>query len=272
MEIELTKGSSRASGSQLDDSESVGLRRNLEKTAGWSKSVAQHSGPSQPLSPNVVIHPTKKVKEDRRAYPKTTPLFKPGASLFSAQLQDSSILKKPEIRKTIRVTEPQTFLPKTTFQQQGPSAFQNKQKSQSPKHNSRNRPMESQIQTTVIQATPQVIYQPCGDPRGLPKLKLTEISGNPLEWPDWAELFDCIMHQKRLSDIEKMQYLKISLTGQAKPTISGLDFSSKAYYQAWDVLCRKFGRPRVIVEPQIRKIYTHPTDTMIPVASLDFQT
>ena len=123
-----------------------------------------------------------------------------------------------------------------TLQQQGPSAFQNRQRSQSPMNNYRNRSMENQNQTTVNQATPQVIYQPSGDPRGLPKLKLTDFSGDPLEWPEWAELFDVIVHQKRLSYTEKMQYLKISLTGQAKAAISGLASSSQAYYQAWDTL------------------------------------
>ena len=122
MEIELRKGSSRLSGSPLDDSESIGSRRNLERTAGWANSVAQQSGPSLPPSPNVVIDPPKNVTQDRgdkhfSAYLKTTPLFQPGAGLFLTQLKDSSILKKPEIPKSIRVTESQTFLPKTTFQQ-----------------------------------------------------------------------------------------------------------------------------------------------------------
>ena len=51
--------------------------------------------------------------------------------------------------------------------------------------------MENQDQTTVSQANPQVIYQPSGDPRGLPKLELTEFSGDPLEWPEWAVFFQC---------------------------------------------------------------------------------
>ena len=198
MEIERTKRSSRASGSEVDDLESVGSRRNLERTADWANSEAQHSGPSRLLSSNVVINPPKDVTQDRgdkrfRTYPKTTPLFQPAAGFFSADLQDSSILKKPEIPKSTRATEAQTFLPKTRFEQQGPSAFQNK----SPKHSSRKRSMESQNQTTVIQATPQVIYQPSGHPRGLPKLKLSEFTGHPLEWSEWAELFDVIVHQTR---------------------------------------------------------------------------
>ena len=84
MEIELTKGSSRASGSQADDLESVGLRKNLEKTIGWTNSVAQQSGPRRSLSPKVVIKPPENVKQDNcdkrfNAYLKTTPLFQPGA-------------------------------------------------------------------------------------------------------------------------------------------------------------------------------------------------
>ena len=94
------------------------------------------------------------------------------------------------------------------------------------------------LTSTESQTTPQVIYQPSGDQRGLPKLKLTEFS----EWPQWEELFDVIGHQKRLSDTEKIQCLKTGLTGQAKATISGLDFSSQAYYQTCDILYKKFGR------------------------------
>ena len=151
--------------------------------------MAQESGPSRPLTPNVVINPPKNVTQDRgdkrfSTYPKTTRLFQPGAGIFSTQLQDSSILKKPKIPKSIRVSQPETLLPNTTFQRQGPSAFQHWQRSQSSTHNSRNRSMESQNQTTVSQSTPQVIYQPSGDPRGLPELKLTDFSGDPLEWAE----------------------------------------------------------------------------------------
>ena len=39
--------------------------------------------------------------------------------------------------------------------------------------------------------------------------------------------------------------------------ISGLNFNSQAYYQTWDILCKKFGRPRIIVKSQFRKIYSH---------------
>ena len=73
-----------------------------------------------------------------------------------------------------------------------------------------------------------------------------------------GRIFRCHCASKAAERYESMQYLKIRFIGQAKAAISGLGFSSQSYNQAWDVLCKKFGRPRVIVEPQLKKIYTHP--------------
>ena len=108
--------------------------------------------------------------------------------------------------------------------------------------------------------TPQVIYQPLpsSGASGLPELKLTEFSGDPLEWLEWSGLFDVVVHQKPISDTEKMQYLKTSLTGQAKAAISGMGFSSQSYYHAWGILCEKYSRSDVLVNVQFKKIHSHP--------------
>ena len=265
MKLELTKGSSRASGSVADEIESVGSKRNHERTAGWAESVAQQSVHRRLLSPNVVIDPPANVTKDRAdkrfsTYPKTTPLFQPDERLFSTQLTEPIILKKPEVLKPIRVTDPPAPpLTRTTFQQQGTSAVQTRNRSQSPINNSRNRSAESKNRSTMSHTTPQVIYQPVlsRDASGLPKLKLTEFSGDPLEWPEWSGLFDVVVHQKPISDTEKMQYLKTSLTGQAKAAISGMGFSSQSYYHAWDILCEKYGRSDFIVNAQFKKIHDH---------------
>ena len=236
MKHELTKGSSRASGSVAYEIECVGSKRNNERTAGWAESVAQQSVHRRPLSPNVVFDPLTNVTQERvdklfSTYPKTTPLFQPGERLFLTQLTEPSILKKPEVRKPIRVTDPPAPpLTRTTFQQQGTSAVQTRNRSQSPINNSRNRSAESRNRSTMNHTTPQVIYQPVAGSgaSGLPKLKLTQFSGDPLEWPEWSVLFDVVVHQKPISDTEKMQYFKTSLTGQAKAAISGMGFSSQS--------------------------------------------
>ena len=165
LKLELTKASSRASGSVADERESVGSRRNQERTAGWAESVAQQSVPRRPLSPNVVIDPPTNVTQNRvdkrfSTYPKTTPLVQPGEGLFTEQLAEPSFLRKPEIRKLIRVTEKPSPLTRTTFRQQGTSAVQPGNRSQSPINNSRNKSAESRNRSTMNQTTPQVIYQP----------------------------------------------------------------------------------------------------------------
>ena len=244
-----------------DEIESVGSKRNHKRTAGWVESVAQQSVPQRPLSPNVVIDPPTNVTKDRTdkrfcTYPKTTPLFQPGERLFSTQLAEPSIPKKPEIRKPIRVTDPTAPpLNRTTFQ----SAVEDRNRSQIPINNLRNRSAESRNRSTMNYTTPQFIYRrvPSSGASGLPKLKLTEFSGDLLEWPEWSGLFD-VVHQKPISDTEKMQYLKTSLTGQAKAAISGMGFSAQSYYHAWDILCEKYGRSDVIVNAQFKKIHTQP--------------
>ena len=112
-----------------------------------------------------------------------TPLFQPGEGLFSTQLTEPSILRKRKNREPIRLTGPPALLTRTTFQRQGTSAVQPRNRSQSPI----NKSAESRNRSTMNQTTRQVIYQPllsCGA-SGLPKLKLTEFSGDPLEWPEW---------------------------------------------------------------------------------------
>ena len=266
--LELTKGSSRASGSVADEIESVGSKRNHKRTAGWVESVAQQSVPQRPLSPNVVIDPPTNVTKDRAdkrfsTYPKTTPLFQPSERLFLTQLTEPSILKKQEVRKPISVTDPPAPpLTRTTFQQQGTSAVQDRNRSQSPVNNLRNRSTESRNRSTMNHTTLQVIYQPVpsSGASGLRKLKLIEFSGDPLEWPEWSGLFDVVVHQKQISGTEKMQYFKTSLTRQAKAAILEMEFSSQSFYHAWDwdILCEKYGRSDVIVNAQFKKIHTHP--------------
>ena len=249
---------------QMRSKKGIGSTRNHEKTAGWAEAVAQQSVPRRPLSPNVVLDPPTNITQNRidkrfGTCPKTTPLFQPGEGLFSTQLTEPSILRKPEIRKPIRVTNPPT-LTRTIFQQQKTSAVQPRNRSQSPINNSWNKLAESRNRSTMNETTPQVIYQPVqsSGASGLPKLKVTEFWGDPLEWPECSGLFDVVVHQKPFSDTEKMQYLKTSLTGQAKAAVSGMGFCSQSYNHAWDILLEKYGRSDVIVNAKFKKMYTHP--------------
>ena len=85
----------------------------------------------------------------------------------------------------------------------------------------------------------------------LPKLKLSSFDGNPLEWPEWSNMFKATVHHRNIPDSEKMSHLKTLLTGKAKSAISGMGYSGKFHAQAWELLGRKFGRPYLIVDAQL---------------------
>ena len=56
----------------------------------------------------------------------------------------------------------------------------------------------------------------------LPKLKLNNFDGKPLEWPEWSSMFIATVDHRPIPDSEKMSHLKILLTGKARSAIYGM--------------------------------------------------
>ena len=90
--------------------------------------------------------------------------------------------------------------------------------------------------------------------RSLPKLKLNNFDGNPLEWPEWSSMFIATVDQRPTPDSEKMSHLKTLLTGKARTAISGMGYTGQFYGAAWSILERKFGRPHVIIDAQLESL------------------
>ena len=92
----------------------------------------------------------------------------------------------------------------------------------------------------------------------LPKLKLAEFSGDPLEWSEWSQLFQATVHAANMDDSVKMNHLKTMVTGKAKEAIAGLGYTAEMYNVAWNVLVRNFGKPQMVVNAQLKRIYSFP--------------
>ena len=92
----------------------------------------------------------------------------------------------------------------------------------------------------------------------LPKLKLAEFSGDPLEWPEWSQLFQATVHAANMDDSVKMNHLKTMVMGKAKEAIAGLGYTAEMYNVAWNVLVRNFGKPQMVVNAQLKRIYSFP--------------
>ena len=92
----------------------------------------------------------------------------------------------------------------------------------------------------------------------LPKLKSAEFSGDPLEWPEWSQLLQATVHAANLDDSVKMNHLKTMVTGKAKEAIAGLGYTAEMCNVAWNVLVRNFGKPQMVVNAQLKGIYSLP--------------
>jgi hypothetical protein len=96
----------------------------------------------------------------------------------------------------------------------------------------------------------------------LPKRKFPTFSGNIIEWQGFEDLFQSILsHAPDLPDVERFEYLKTSLEGEALSLISHLALTAANYSSAWDILRARYGNKRdlarihfdALVAPQIVK-------------------
>jgi hypothetical protein len=103
----------------------------------------------------------------------------------------------------------------------------------------------------------------------LPVIQIPEFSGHFEKWLSFRDVFQSLMHNNNnLNSIEKMHYLKSSLSGDALHTIENLAISGANYDEAWSLLEKRYGNERLIVQAHIRKILNSPAINKCTAASL----
>ena len=76
----------------------------------------------------------------------------------------------------------------------------------------------------------------------LPKLTLTKFDGNPLKYREFNDMFVATVHNnERLSEVEKLTYLKDNLRGSAQEAVSGYQITGDNYSVVLGVLEDRFG-------------------------------
>ncbi|XP_071642942.1 uncharacterized protein [Temnothorax longispinosus] len=94
----------------------------------------------------------------------------------------------------------------------------------------------------------------------LPKINLPEFSGNYEGWFPFFDTFHSMIHaNESLDDIQRFQYLRASLTGDAKNIISSLEISAVNYGVAWSLLKERYDNKRVITQIHIKAIMELPS-------------
>ncbi|KAK6181728.1 hypothetical protein SNE40_009525 [Patella caerulea] len=82
----------------------------------------------------------------------------------------------------------------------------------------------------------------------LPKLTLQSFAGDYAQWQPFLDTFENSIHNNhQLSDVDKFNYLKSFLNGDARTSIAGLSLTLDNYSNAIAILKRKYGnRQRII--------------------------
>lgn len=83
----------------------------------------------------------------------------------------------------------------------------------------------------------------------LPEIKLKEFSGNVDDWVSFHDLYLSLIHSnQQLTAVQKMHYLKATLSGEAARIISSLEVSANNYLVAWNLLKERFENPGMLIK------------------------
>lgn len=99
----------------------------------------------------------------------------------------------------------------------------------------------------------------------LPKLSLPNFSGDPLTWQGFQDSFDAAVHNNpSLDGVQKFNYLRAQLEGDAARVIAGLPLTSVNYDNAMSLLTERFGQPYKIINAHMQALL----DVASPMNSL----
>ncbi|KAG7188080.1 hypothetical protein KM043_015930 [Ampulex compressa] len=94
----------------------------------------------------------------------------------------------------------------------------------------------------------------------LPKIELPLFNGEYEQWYPFCDMFHSLIHgNSSLPSIQKFQYLKSSLKGEAAQVIHSLEIFEANYPEAWKMLTSRYDNKRLIVHTHLRSIMELPS-------------
>ncbi|XP_050665160.1 uncharacterized protein LOC126965567 [Leptidea sinapis] len=91
----------------------------------------------------------------------------------------------------------------------------------------------------------------------LPKIELPKFSGKYEEWQQFYDLFCSLIHNNRnLSAVEKLHYLKSTLSGDAEALIRNLPTTELNYSAAWKKLTNRYNNKRYNCNAILKSLFT----------------
>ena len=96
----------------------------------------------------------------------------------------------------------------------------------------------------------------------LPKIEMISFNGDKTKWIEFWDSYQCAVHNnKGLSNVEKFNYLRSKLLGEARGSIAGLALSNDNYEVAIEILQKRFGNTQEIVDKHYNQLINMQTAT-----------
>lgn len=93
----------------------------------------------------------------------------------------------------------------------------------------------------------------------LPTLKLPEFKGEYKEWLLFKDAFKSMIHESTaITPIQKFQYLRSSLSGEALQVIGGLTTTAANYASAWELLEKNYENKKFLINTHLNQLLDFP--------------
>ncbi len=94
----------------------------------------------------------------------------------------------------------------------------------------------------------------------LPQRQIRHFKGDILEWTSFWETFNAAIHSSSLTTVQKFDYLKEYLKGEARLFVENLELTDANYQIAIDELKKTYGKKEVLISAHFEKL-----DSLQPV-------
>ena len=93
----------------------------------------------------------------------------------------------------------------------------------------------------------------------LPKLSLPTFSGDPLSWQTFWDCFSAAVDSSPvLSGVQKFNYLRTQLQGEAARVVAGFPLTDGNYLHSVEILKERFGQRQTIVNAHMQALMNLP--------------
>ena len=131
-------------------------------------------------------------------------------------------------------------------------AHQNTQVQEQVKH------LQSTSHSTEIAS---IWTQPNSGPMKPPRLDIRTFSGDVLRWHEFWDAFDASVHKASYAPVDKFNYLKSKLEGEALEAIFGYQLSNENYVVVIDIRKKRFGYMQLIIDAHYQSLSHLPPAT-----------